>query len=79
MKEYEKAIIQFEKVMRDGGATKTYFAGRAALEAGEIKEANGDKAAAIRYYNRCIAFRNHDYENALEQKARAGIVRCTGG
>lgn len=79
MKDYEKAISQFEKVMRDGNTTKTYFAGKAALEAGEIKELNGDKAAAIRYYNRCIAYRNHDYENALEQKARAGIVRCTGG
>ena len=43
------------------------------MKAGEIK-----KMRCI-YFKKVLEMKSHDYKNALDQKAKAGIERCTEG
>jgi hypothetical protein len=46
---------------------------------GYIYESRGDKKNALIYFKKVLAMKSHDYKNALDQKAKAGIERCTEG
>jgi hypothetical protein len=41
-----------------------------------IFEQKGDKKRAGNYYKQCIAMKGHDFEESIEQKAKAGLERC---
>lgn len=73
-----EAISAYLTTIKTGEQLKEYFAARAALQAGYISEQRGDKAAAIAYFEKCLSMKDHDYKNSLDQKAKAGIVRCKG-
>lgn len=72
----ERAVKFYEMTITAGAERTEYFAARAALQCGLIFEKTGDKATAIKYYNRCIALEGHDFEDSIEQKAKAGLQRC---
>lgn len=74
--QHDKAIPTYEAAIRLGQNSTQYYAARAAMQIGLIYEEQKKYAEAIRQYQRCIDMKDHDYENSLEQKAKAGINRC---
>jgi tetratricopeptide (TPR) repeat protein len=72
----EKAIEAYEATYKNGKNFSEYFAARAAWQTGLIYEDKKQCAKAIEYYNKCVDLEGHDFENSLEQKAKAGIERC---
>ncbi len=71
----EKAIRYYLETIRIGRDKTWYFAANSALMLGQLYEREKDFNRAAHYYRQCIEMRNHDYENSLEQKARAGLNR----
>ncbi|TAF50890.1 MAG: hypothetical protein EAZ62_07260 [Sphingobacteriia bacterium] len=74
----EEAIRNYKIAARKGEMRPEHFGARAALQLGMIYEARGQKDLAIVYYKKCLAMENHDYKDSLDQKAKAGIARCSG-
>ena len=75
---YDDAIRYYIITIKKGEHRKEYFAARAALQAGQICEARGQKALAIQYYQQCLDMDDHEYKDSLDQRAKAGIARCKG-
>ncbi|MEO6963920.1 MAG: tetratricopeptide repeat protein [Puia sp.] len=75
----EEAIEAYLTTMRLGERRKEYYAARAALQTGYIYEARGDKKTAIPYFRKVLDLKDHDYKNALDQKAKAALERCGNG
>lgn len=74
--QHDKALTTYEAAIRLGQNSTQYYAARAALQIGLIYEEQKKYSEAIKQYERCINMKDHDYENSLEQKAKAGINRC---
>lgn len=74
----DSAISAYESAIRLGLNRKEYYAARAALQIGYILERRGQRSNAISYFQKCIDMEDHDYEDSLEQRAKAGIARCKG-
>ena len=72
-----EAMTAYREAMRLGENRREYYAARAALQMGYIYENRSDKKNALIYFKKVIEMKSHDYKNALDQKAKAGIVRCT--
>ncbi len=72
----DKAISAYEATLKNGKYSTEYYAARAALQIGLIYEMEKNMVKATEYYNKCIDLEGHDFENSLEQKAKAGIERC---
>lgn len=73
---HEQAILFYKQAIALGEKRKEYFAARAALQLGFIYEKRGDKVSAVSWFKRCIAMKDHDFKNSLDQRAKAGIARC---
>jgi tetratricopeptide (TPR) repeat protein len=71
-----EAIAAYQGALRLGENRREYYAARAALQLGYIYENQGDKKNALIYFKKVLAMKSHDYKNALDQKAKAGIERC---
>ena len=74
-----EAITAYQEAMRLGEKRREYYGARAALQMGYIYENRGEKKNALVYFNKVLEMKSHDYKNALDQKAKAGIERCAGG
>lgn len=72
------AIKNYLSAIAIGENRTEYYASRAALQIGLIYEKHGNKNAAIQYYKKCLGMDDHDYKDSIDQKAKAGIARCTG-
>ncbi len=72
----DKAKNAYEATVKYGEKSTAYFAARAALQNGLIFEKEANCTQAVAWFERCIGMEGHDYENSLEQKAKAGIERC---
>jgi tetratricopeptide (TPR) repeat protein len=70
-----KALEYYELTYKNGGSRPYYFAANAALLSGNIYEEAGNKSKATEWYKKCLALRNHEYQNSIDQKAKAGINR----
>lgn len=73
------AIKNYLNAIAIGENRTEYYASRAALQIGLIYEKQGNKNLAIQYYKKCLNMDDHDYKDSIDQKAKAGIARCTGG
>lgn len=73
-----EAIKYYQATINAGADRKEYYAARSALQVGEIFERQGKKQQAITYYEKCMAMKDHEYKNSLDQKAKSGIARCKG-
>lgn len=73
------AIKNYLNAIAIGENRSEYYASRAALQIGLIYEKKGNKALAIQYYKKCLGMNDHEYKDSIDQKAKAGIARCTGG
>jgi len=73
----EKAIQYYTTTYTNGMRAEYYFAANAALNNGLLYETKGDKANARFWFNNCLALRDHEYQNSIDQKAEAGINRIS--
>ncbi len=71
----DDAIRNYQQAINTGKGTPYYYAPTAAVKIGNIYERQKNKAEAVHYYNMAIAFKNHQYENSIEQKAKEGLKR----
>ncbi len=77
--QHEKAIQYYTQTYENGMRTTWYFAANAALNNGILYESGGDRQKAMEWYKKCLALRNHDYQNSIDQKAEAGLNRLSNG
>jgi tetratricopeptide (TPR) repeat protein len=75
----DDAMTAYEEALRLGENRREYYGARAALQIGYIYESRGDKKNALIYFKKVLEMKSHDYKNALDQKAKAGVERCTDG
>lgn len=52
-----------------------FFAANSALHLGLLYEREEKFDKSLQYFDKCMALKNHEYENSIEQKARSGINR----
>ncbi len=74
-----EALVAYQEALRLGENRREYYGARAALQIGYIYESRGDKKNALIYFRKVLEMKSHDYKNALDQKAKAGIERCVTG
>jgi hypothetical protein len=72
-----KAEDFYIKTITIGEKTSYYFAASAALSLAQLYEAQKDFVKAKSYYKKCLAMRSHDYQNSIDQKAKAGLNRVS--
>jgi hypothetical protein len=75
MNQLEKAKGYYESTYANGQRQNWYYAANAALNLGMLYEATGNKTEAIGWYKKCLALRDHEYQNSIDQKAEAGLNR----
>jgi hypothetical protein len=73
----EEALGAYLTTIKLGQDKKAYYAARAALQSAYIYERRGDRKTAVAFFQKVIALKDHDYKNSLDQKAKAGIQRCS--
>ena len=69
------AIQYYEQTIANGKNYSYYFAANSALMLGILYEGKGDAAKAEDYFRVCLNFRDHEYQNSIDQKAKAGLNR----
>ena len=70
-----KAISNYELTLKNGASYSYYYAANAALQLGLICEEQKNIPLAKEYFNQCLALKNHEYQNSISQKAKAGLNR----
>ncbi len=73
----DKAEQYYIQTLENGDATSYYYAANSALMLGLIKEETNDTTLALSYFNRCLNMTQHEYQNSIDQKAKAGINRLS--
>jgi len=69
----EKAIAKFEISYQLGKSKKYYFAAKSALNLGYIYLQKENYFKSKEYFQKCIDLKDHEYEQSLEQKAKAAL------
>lgn len=72
---YSQAILLYNKVVLDGSSVQNYYAANAALNAGNICEANQELNKAKLYYQKCLSLDPNQYKESIHQKAKIGLER----
>src|SRR6185503_16813687 len=72
------AILNYQRAMNIGKATKYYFAANAALSIGKIYEEKKDRTRAADFYNQALAMKDHQYQTDIDNDAKAGLKRVGG-
>lgn len=75
---YPKALQSYQSAINTGRNRHEQFAARAALHMGKIYERTGRSTQAISRYNECLNMPEHDFQNSIDQQAKAGINRVEG-
>jgi hypothetical protein len=73
------ALAFYAEVVRMGESRKEYYAARAALQTGFLFEKAGDCSRASEWFQRCISMKPGEFKNSLDQRAKAGLIRCSKG
>jgi tetratricopeptide (TPR) repeat protein len=71
----DKAIEFYESTIKNGSSSTYYFAANSALLLGQLYEEENNKEKAKAYYQKTLSIKNHEYQNSLDQKAKAGLNR----
>lgn len=71
----KKAIANYASAINIGKNRHEQFAARAALQTGVIYEHTGMKSNALKSYRQCLDMPSHDFQNSIDQLAKAGINR----
>ncbi len=75
--DYKKAITYYQYAMTAGKDRREQFAARAALHTGLVYEHTGRKQEALKSYRQCLAMPGHDFQNSIDQLAKAGVSRVS--
>jgi len=70
-----RAIGYYQAAINKGKSRHEQFAARAALQIGNIYEHTGLPDKAIGRYKECLDMPGHDFQNSIDQQAKAGINR----
>ncbi len=73
-----KALDYYQKAINTGKDRHEQFAARAALQMGQIYEQGGMKIPALARYKECLHMPDHDFQNSIDQQAKAGLNRLGG-
>ncbi len=71
----KEALACYSKTEAMGRGRKEYYAARAVLQMAFVYEHNGNTTAAIKKYRECLGMKGHDFQNSIDQMAKAGINR----
>lgn len=71
-----QAITFYKMAITLGEKETEYFAARSALQIGYIFEKRNQCSLAETWFRKCMSMKGHDYKNSLDQKAKAGLLRC---
>ena len=70
-----KAIRYYTLTYEKGKEKSWFFAANSALHLGLLYEKELRYEKARNYFKKCVDLKDHEYENSIEQKARAGLNR----
>jgi hypothetical protein len=70
-----EATPLYTTVFTEGKNLPYVYAANAALSLGELYERSGNPAAARVWFEKTLELRHHEYQNSIDQKARAGLDR----
>lgn len=71
------AVSNYKKAIELGRDMQEQFAARSALQLGFLYEDKGDNATAVKMYELALSMKNHDFQNSIDQQAKAGVSRLT--
>ncbi len=71
----KNAMDLYVKTIQNGSKFPYYFAANSCLHVAQLYENANDKVKAEEYYKTCLSMRNHEYQNSIDQKAKAGLNR----
>jgi hypothetical protein len=72
---YKEALAAYKVAMTEGAGRQEQFAARAALHTGKIYESLQMDKEAIAMYTICVNMPEHDFQNSIDQQAKAGMNR----
>ena len=72
---FHAALDNYSEAMAAGKGQPEQYAARAALQAGKMFEQIGMAKEALNKYNECLDMPAHDFQNSIDQQAKAGINR----
>ena len=75
--QYDNAVLYYKRTIAIGRERKEYFAARAALQMGLMMERQEKNKDAIAAYRLCLTMKGHDFQNSIDQQAKAGLNRLT--
>jgi tetratricopeptide (TPR) repeat protein len=70
---YKMALDNYRTAINIGKERHEQFAARAALHMGKVYEKLGLAKEALAMYNECLDMPSHDFQNSIDQQAKAGI------
>lgn len=71
------ALKNYSNAITVGKQRHEQFAARAALQMGKIYEVLGMHKEAMHSYNECLDMPAHDFQNSIDQQAKAGVNRVS--
>ncbi|MBL7717412.1 MAG: hypothetical protein JNL72_01145 [Flavipsychrobacter sp.] len=75
MDDDKTAVKLYQHTINTGKNRKEHFAARSALQMALIYERVGMKEEAIKRFKECLSIRDHDFQAAIDQQAKAGLNR----
>lgn len=75
LKNMERAIEYYNLTIQNGKTIPFYFSANAAYAIGLLYENMGEYKQALDYYNLSLSLDGFEYQNSINQKAKAGINR----
>jgi len=69
------ALSAYQRAINNGKATKYYYAANAAVSIGRIFEEKHDYTKAADYYQQALDMKDHEYQNDIDNDAKAGLKR----
>lgn len=70
-----EAVLNYQRAINLGKATKYYYSANAALSIGLIYEEKRDYKKAGDFYRQAIDMKDHQYQNSIDDNAKAGLKR----
>jgi hypothetical protein len=77
MGQMERAVSAYQTATEEGAKSQRYFAAKAALKTGEIKEQKGAISEAQEAYKMCLELDFTEYRKGIRAKAKAGLQRLS--
>jgi predicted negative regulator of RcsB-dependent stress response len=72
-----EALAFYKRTVDQGKMRHEYYAARAALQIAFIYEEQHQYSTALDWFRTCIDMKDHEFKNSIDQRAKAGIDRCT--